>query len=120
MDSAVSNSIPKVGREYRLSRQTAEIGVMEIMSSIVLGVFLVTIALSNAPGAFLSPVAFAVAFGIFSCCFTLLGLWLVAIYLRHRLFVAPTTVRLTGCFATRQLSLAGVTHVTWKSSIKDG
>jgi hypothetical protein len=108
-------AFPMTGREYRLSRHALEVGVVAVALFGLMGVLSVTAALLNSDGSFRHPVAAAVTFGVLWSCFVLLGFWLILIYSRHRLFVDPTTVRVTGCFVTRKVCLANVTHVAWKS-----
>ncbi len=108
------------GREYRLSKHSLEVGLVAVAIFGVMGIVSVTAAILNPDGSFRHPVAAAVAFGILWSCFVLLGVWLILIYARHRLFVDPTTVRVTGCFVSRQVSLAKVTHAAWKSFNKHG
>jgi hypothetical protein len=108
------------GREYRLSRHALEIGLVAVVLFGVMGVASVTAALLNSDGSFRFPVAAAIIFGGFWSCMVLLGVWLILSYSRHRLFVDSTTVRVTGCFTTRQVRLANLTNATWKSFIKHG
>jgi len=111
---------PMTGREYRLSKHTLELGVVAVSLCGLMGVLSVAAALMNADGSFRHPLAAAVTFGVLWSCFLLLGVCLILMYARHRLFVDPTTVRLTGCCVTRQVRLTNLTHVAWKSFVKDG
>jgi hypothetical protein len=113
-------AFPKTGREYRLSTHVLEVGVVAVVLFGLMGIVSVTAALLNSDGSFRHPVAAAVIFGAGWSCLVLLGVWLILAYSRHRLFVDPTMVRTTGCFATRQVYFANVTHVAWKSVIKHG
>jgi hypothetical protein len=115
-----TKAAPMAGREYRLSKHALEVGLVTVSLFGVMGVVSVTAAILNPDGSFRHPVAAAVTFGILWSCFVLLGVWLILIFARHRLFVDPTTVRVTGCFVSRQISLAKVTHAAWKSTIKHG
>ena len=59
-------------------------------------------------------------FGVLWLCPTALGGWLIAAYFRYRLSVSADTIRVTGCFQTRQVRLAVVTRAVWKSLIRGG
>jgi hypothetical protein len=113
-------AFPMTGREYRLSKHALEVGVVAVALFGLMGGVSVAAALLNSDGSFRHPLAAAVTFGVGWSCFVLLGVWLILIYSRHRLFVDPKTVRVTGCFASRQVHLANLTHVAWKSFIGHG
>lgn len=108
-------TFPISGRQYRHSRHSLEIGVATVVLFCLMGVGSVTAALLNSDGSFRYPTAAAVIFGSFWSCMVLVGVWLILIHSRHRLFVDSTTVHVTGCFTTQQVRLANLTKATWKS-----
>jgi hypothetical protein len=113
-------TFPAAATEYRLSRHSLEVGVACALLFGLAGALSVAVALSNLDGSFRHPIAAAAIFGVLWLCPTALGGWLIAAYFRYRLSVSADTIRVTGCFQTRQVRLAVVTRAVWKSLIRGG
>jgi hypothetical protein len=64
------------------------------------------------------PVGFLAFAGTVSACALVGSAWLAQAYLRHRLAITPEFVRLTNTFGAREVRLASVDRVVWKTAFK--
>jgi hypothetical protein len=79
------------------------------------GVAMTLAALWNIDGSLPRPERFAIAFGLFWSAFTMLSLWLVAVYVRERLWLGDAAIRQQGLIWYRHLPLADVQKLHWRA-----
>ena len=84
------------------------------------GIASVYAALTNIDGSFARPITAAWLFGIVWGMFSLLGIYLMAAYARHRLTVTETDISDQGVLRQKTISFAHLNQVTWKLIPQNG
>jgi hypothetical protein len=105
---------------YRIRNYYLAVGLTCTACFTAFGVVSTLAALWNSDGSFPHPLGFAVLFGVFWSCFSLLGIWLVLAYFRERLFVSDLGIRQKGCFRTRTLQFAQLITARWRTWPQNG
>ena len=99
---------------YRLNSSFRNIGIAGITLSAALGLASVFVAYFNVDNSFTRPLLAATGFGLFWACFVLLGVLLLLLHRRYRLWFNADSVRQRGVFLDRTLELSGVTELKWR------
>lgn len=105
---------------YRPGRQYLILGIVSTTLFLVMDVGSVYVAYWNIDGSFPHPKLFALIFGIYWSCWTLLGLWLIVASLRERLFVSADSITQHGCVAKRTIRVPDVIQINWKGTPQSG
>jgi hypothetical protein len=101
-------------KEFRLPWWHLALGVVAFVFFTAMGVVSVFVAATNRDGSFRYPVPTAIVLGFLWSSFSLGSLYLIASYVRARLFLTSRSVRVVGCFGTREADLGAVTEAVWK------
>jgi len=80
----------------------------------VIGLASVFLAYFNFDDSFPRPLFAATCFGLFWACFVLLGVFLLLLHRRYRLWVNADSVRQRGVLQDRTLDLSTVTELKWR------
>ena len=80
----------------------------------MIGLTSVFVAYFNVDNSFPRPLLAATGFGLFWACFVLLGVLLLLLHRRYRLWFSAESVRQRGVFFDRTLRLSTITELKWR------
>lgn len=99
---------------FRLKPYFRNVGVSCTALFSAIGLASVNMAYFNIDGSFPDPLLAATSFGIFWACFVLLGVWLLLLHRRYRLFITEDTVRQRGVVSDRTITISQMRELKWR------
>ena len=105
---------------YRMRPYFRNVGLICTAFFAVVGLASTLAAYFNIDGSFARPRLAALVFGVFWSAWSLLGIWLLLLYYRYRLFVNESTLRQMGVVRDRQAELELIHELKWRRFPKGG
>ena len=99
---------------YRMRPYFRIVGIICTVFFAVVGVASTLVAYFNVDGSFARPRLAALIFGLFWSAFTFLGVWLLLLYYKYRLFVSDLSLRQKGVLLDRRIDLNFVDELKWR------
>jgi hypothetical protein len=107
-------------RCYRMRPYFRNVGLICTVFFAVVGLVSTLVAYFNIDGSFARPKLAALIFGLFWSAFTFLGIWLLLLYYRYRLFVNDSSLRQIGVLRDSQMDMSLVDELRWRRFPKGG
>jgi len=99
---------------YRIRPYFRNVGLICTAFFVVVGSASVLVAYFNVDGSFAQPKLAALAFGLFWSAFVFLGLWLLLLHHKYRLFVNNLSLRQKGVLLDRRIDVNLVDELKWR------
>ena len=99
---------------FRVGRHFLYLGIVFTVFCLLAGNGSAAVAFWNVDCSFARPKEAALLFGVFWACFAVLGVWIILIYVRSRLYIGPVGVRRVGCFRVRTIHFDGLLGARWR------
>ena len=112
--SATGNTATRSTTCFRLKPYFRNVGISCTALFSAIGLASVFMAYFNVDGSFPNPLHAATSFGLFWACFVLLGVCLLLLHRRYRLFVTEDSVRQRGVVSDRTVTLSQVRELKWR------
>lgn len=105
---------------YRMRPYYRNVGLVCTVFFAVVGAVSTLAAYFNIDGSFARPKLAALIFGLFWSAFTCLGIWLLLLYYKYRLFVDDSSLRQVGTVHDSHIKVNLVDELRWRRFPKDG
>ncbi|QVL32439.1 hypothetical protein KIH39_00540 [Telmatocola sphagniphila] len=106
----------ETNKAFRFGKQILTIGIGSLVCFGMLGSIGVLAVVLDLDDSIREPVLLAVVVGSICTFLSLIGLYLTISYYRQRLIISASSVRLVGCFQTREVNLLEVYRAIWDTS----